>query len=260
VISVRRGHDPREFILVVFGGAGAVHAGALASDLGIQKVLIPKSASTFSAIGCLLSDLKIAKSRTFLASSERIDLNTLNTLIQKMTDEVRQEFEAQHEQGREVAVSSALDLHYPNETADLTVPLNGSSGQVVAQDVTKAMDAFHDLHKRIYEVNEPESPVEVRNVRVEGMIRSETVPQPEHPALDGSVQRACEGKRLAFFEPPGEYADTPVYRGEHLGEGDHLRGPVIIEEPGTTVVVYPGQEVSVDKFGNYRLNIPEPVR
>jgi N-methylhydantoinase A len=251
LISVQRGYDPRDFVLVAFGGAGPLHANALARELDIPTVLIPPSPGIASALGMLMTDLThefVATRRQVLANLEPAALIALFS-----------DYEAQGEGllAREGVVPAqrrlvrTLDLRYRGQSHELTVTV--PAGALTAQDLERIREQFHEAHARAYGYAAREDPVELVNVRLTAIGVS---PKPQLKALPkgtGDFQAAAKGRRPVWFSETFGFTSCPIIDRYRLCGGDVVPGPVVIEEIDSTTVVHPGFEVQVDGFGNLLL-------
>ncbi|MBI4277671.1 MAG: hydantoinase/oxoprolinase family protein [Armatimonadetes bacterium] len=250
-VSVARGHDPRDLALMAFGGAAAIHAPVQARDLGIRTILVPKTAAVFCALGELLADLKVSRQAPYARPVEAADPEAMTAIFRRMVEE-----DAASVGGSDVLriePRTFADLRYVGQVHELTVPIPNRGGTVTAEDWAAAIAAFHDLHERIYTFQMPERPVEVLTLRQDlvGVRAKMLLP----PAGDGGDARsAVKGRRPAAF--PGEdgrhrFVDVPVYAGERIAPDLRVEGPAVIEEPHTTLVLYPGDAASLNAHGVY---------
>ena len=251
LISVQRGYDPRDFVLVAFGGAGPLHANALARELGIPTVLIPPSPGIASALGMLMTDLThefVATRRQLLATLEPAALVALFS-----------DYEAQGAQrlAREGIASAqhrlmrTLDLRYRGQSHELTVTV--PAGPLAPQDLEQILEQFHEAHARVYGYAAREDPVELVNVRLTAIGVS---PKPQLKALPrgtGDVGAAVKGHRPVWFSETSGFASCPVVDRYRLRWGDQIAGPAVIEELDSTTVVHPGYEALADQYGNLLL-------
>jgi len=251
LISVQRGYDPRDFVLVAFGGAGPLHANALACELGIPTVLIPPSPGIASALGMLMTDLThefVATRRQLLATLEPAALVALFS-----------DYEAHGAQrlAREGVASTqhrllrTLDLRYRGQSHELTVPV--PAGPLTPQGLEQILEQFHEAHARVYGYAAREDPVELVNVRLTAIGVS---PKPQLKALPrgtGDVGTAVKGRRPVWFSETSGFASCPVMDRYRLRWGDQIAGPVVIEELDSTTVVHPRYEALVDQYGNLLL-------
>jgi N-methylhydantoinase A len=248
-VSVSRGRDPRDFALMAFGGAGPVHMGVQAKDLGIKTVLVPKNAGVFAALGCLISDFKISKVRSYIARSNQVDLDVLNRIFEEMEREPEATL-GQAEGVAEVVPYRALDMRYVGQTHEVTVPIRSRTKRVSELNLKKTLQEFHELHAQLYSFKRPEQPVEILSVRSDIVGTREKLRYKSQPFGSEDPSAARTGARRAHFDGTG-YVDAPVYDGTKVKPGNLLSGPAIIEEPATTIVIYPGQEAVLDHYQTY---------
>ena len=240
VISIERGHDPREFTLVSFGGAGGLHACALAAALRIPRLLVPQHPGALSALGILLSDAVKDYSRTVM-----LQPGDTARLARHFAELERR---GQHDLAREglltpegrpprrppCSIARSADLRYAGQGYELNVPW-GSAAQ--------AVEAFHSAHQLRYGYSDSGRPVEIVNVRVRL-----TIPQPSVWAARESRQRKPGHGRIAPIEPARGY--HPIFRRDRLRPGDRVSGPAVITEYSATTFLPAGFAARVDEYGN----------
>ncbi|MCA1831047.1 MAG: hydantoinase/oxoprolinase family protein, partial [Actinobacteria bacterium] len=262
-VSAERGHDPRTFALVVFGGNGAVHALAQAQEMGIGRVLIPKTAPAFSALGLLVADYLVDKVRATLVMTGGVD----PTKLEKIYTEIEQEADAreaanlenvydalQHEADEELWQAGVptkrfqhfrfAQCRYGGQTWDIDVPVKG---KVTPKEIGAIAQRFHDMHLAEHTYARTEEEVQISALRV----RSRAVlKKPDMPKVAGSTTPLkASSHRQAYFGKG--FVKTGVYDGTKVKAGQVVKGPAIIEEPFTTIVVPPRWNVKLDKMGNY---------
>ena len=252
VVSVQRGYDPRDFVLVAFGGNGAIHAGVQARELGICKVIVPRLATAFSARGLLNSNIVINKMRTYIARSDDYDLATVNSLLASMREEANRDLPTSGNLG-EILQDYQIDMHYKGETHEITVPLNSSNGAVVEHDISRAVEAFHSAHEGLHTFSNLGDPVFFMNLRLETVVQ---IPKPPARALElegEDAATALRTHRSVYFGEMGGFVETPIYDGTRIRCGNIMEGPCVIEEPATTIVVYLGQRARLTEMDNYEI-------
>ncbi len=253
-VTVARGRDPRDFAMCVFGGAGAIHAGAQAPDLGIRTILVPKAASVLSALGNQMANFKITKVRSFIKRTDGIELEELNQLFGEMLEA------AEADLGRQDKVSELLsqrymDIRYQGQTHEVTVPVRSRTRRLTQLNLNTALGEFHEQHEQLYSFKRPDQASEVLNLRLDLIGRRETSSLRGEAFGAEDPAEALRGERDAYFPSREGFVSTPVYDGEKLTPGHLVVGPAIIEEPDTTIVVYPDQEAMVDQYRNYVIEI-----
>lgn len=248
VISIERGHDPRECALVAAGGAGPIHACRLAQEVGIPTVVVPQVASVFCALGMLESDLKHDYVRTFYARLGSVDVEALNRTFAEMDEEGKSTLEREGIPADRVRIERSMDMRYVGQHHEVTVPVPG--GTISAGDIPALAEAFHRVHERLYTYSEPESEVEIINLRVAAVGAVPKTRLERQPEAGPDASAARKGVRQAFIEEAGGMVEVPVYDGHRLRSGNVLDGPAIVEMVTTTVVLFPGNRAWVDPYGN----------
>lgn len=249
LVSLNRGYDPRDFTLVAFGGGGAMHAAALARELGIPRVIIPPNPAVFSAWGMLLTDLRRDYIMTNLVRLDRSEPEELTRRFQALEREAIADF---HEDGLEdalVSVRRQADLRYLGQ--EHTVKVDAPVGDFDATAVQELIQRFHEAHEREYTFR-LESPVELVNFH---LVAYGTVSKPEIAKLastGAALGDAIKGERDVDFDVAGIHR-AKTYERARLEPGMELDGPAVIEEPATTIVVFPRQHVRVDDYGNLHI-------
>jgi N-methylhydantoinase A len=246
IVSVERGHDPREFALIAFGGAGPVHAAALAAELQIPEIIVPPAPGAFSALGLVVSDLKRDYSRTLYADLGALDPARAAAVLADMETTASEWLSAAAiPPARRVLLGSA-DLRYRRQAYELTVPL--ADGPVTRASLDQVAVAFHDKHRQTYGHANPEETVQLVNLRLTAIGRL-----PGHrPAQPPAREPARRRMREMWFCETGP-APCPVHWRDGLSADEIIAGPAIIEAMESTIVVPPGWVASVDGNGYIRL-------
>jgi len=246
-ISIQRGHDPRDFTLVAFGGAGPMHALALAEEIGIPRVLVPLHPGNFSALGLLASDVKHDDVRTRVGPL-RERLTVAGELFAEMERAARTQLELEGFGLAAQRLMRSLDLRYRGQAFELNVAA-GEAG-AAGLDLPALETAFHRHHLAAYGHASPDATIELVNARLTAY---GTVARPSaarHASAGASLDVALAERRPVWFGG-GKY-DCPVWDRGRLPEQAQLRGPAIVEEFGATTVVPPGWAGIVDEHGNLR--------
>lgn len=261
-VSVARGHDPRDFALLAFGGAAATHAPVQARDLGMRTILVPRAAGVLSAYGTLLSDLKVSSSAPCLAPADAVDLGVVQGIFRRLRDDNEALVRAADVEA--VDERRFADMRYAGQVHELTIPLPGSGdGEAVTPvDWDAAVEAFHDAHERLYTFRFTHKPVDVITLRQDLIgVRPKVTWRFARDGA-GGAEPAPKGHREAWLpDRDGSYAcvRVPVYDGARLAPGHHVLGPAVIEEENTTIVLHPEDRARLDANGIYVLTLPEPV-
>jgi N-methylhydantoinase A len=246
IVSVERGHDPQEFSLIAFGGAGPVHAAALAEDLQIPEVIIPPAAGAFSALGLVASDLRRDYSRTLYANLADVDPTRMEASIAAMEAEAVAMLDAANVPQERRAIIRQADLRYRRQAYELTVPLiEGRINRLVTDALA---EAFHAKHAQTYGHANRAEPVQLVNLRVTALGRLPALTLVQRADPDSARLR----ERDVWFAGTGFIA-APVHWRPGLAPGALLAGPAIIEALDSTTVVPPGWQARFDEFGCIRL-------
>ncbi len=248
VVSVEKGHDPREFALVAAGGAGALHGSRIAEIVGIPTVIVPKTASVFCALGMLESDLKHDTVRTMWAPLAALDLAELNRVFDEMEAAARRTLAAEGIPAERVAIVRGLDLRYLGQHHEVTV--TAPAGEITPETLPEIARRFHEAHQRLFLYSEPDSPLESINVRLTAAGAIPKTPLASWPAGGSDASPALKGNRPAYFGEAGGWVDTPIYDGGRLRAGNRIAGPAIVEEVTTTIVICPNDLAEIDRLGN----------
>jgi N-methylhydantoinase A len=227
VISVERGLDPREFALLAFGGAGGMHACALAEELGMETVLVPRAGGVLSALGLAISDLRRDYVRPYLTPLEGLDERGFEERFGEMENAAAEDLESPEYTRR-------ADLRYRGQSFELTVEADAPG---------KLEERFHASHEQRYGYRMEDEPVELVNLRLVATVPVEK-PELDEPAAEGESEA---GRREANFD--GEWREVPVFDRERMGEGSEVAGPAIVEFKESTCVVRPGWRGAVDGVG-----------
>lgn len=248
-VSVERGYDPRDFVLVGAGGATGAHITALAREMGIKTAIVPKLASGLCAFGQIISDVKY----NFMATSPlRLDtpsaFDRLNRLFLEIETRGIEHLKADGFERDRIYVKRSMDMRYVGQVHECTVELDYFEISEAAAALLK--DAFHKRHERLYTYSEPHSAVEV--VNIESTLYGR-VDKPKPPKLNGagSLRDALKSHRDVIFSSDGVAVRTAVYDGMKIGVGESIVGPSIIEEETTTIGIEPQWQAELHESGSY---------
>ena len=247
---VDHGLDPETMPLVVGGGAGPVHAAAVAMELGVREVIVPRQSGVFCAVGMLFADLKHDLVRTYCASGEQLDPERWRELFTAMAEEGRRTLLSEGARPEEVEVRYSADLRYLRQVHELNLPMDESLANRLEMDTLHP--CFDALHERHFGYGLPEEVLEVVNLRVRCVARR---PRPEIPRVRvaGTATPSPDGARRAYNPGEMSFRDFAVYRGETLDGGCSLQGPAIVELPQTTLVVPSVFGLRLDEVGSFVL-------
>jgi len=244
------GADPRDLAVIAYGGNGPVHAWALATELGSPRVLVPKTAPAFSALGLLVADYVVDLVRSYVVPISQVDLPHLGGLMRELVDEAAKELAPAGLDAGAITTELFVQMAYSGQNSDMSVPAPEGSG-IDAGGLLDLTQRFHDLHESDRGFAFRNQQPQVRGVRL--VARAETA-KPNHLAEMGTVTdvaAASKGARPVYWG--AEFVTTPVYDGTVLAPGAGVSGPALIEEPFTVVAVAPGWRCSLGAHGSYEL-------
>ena len=247
LVTIKRGYDPRQFSLVVLGGAGPVHGAALADEMGMAEVLVPEAPGVLAAFGLLAAAIEHHHARTLQARSDVADLTAVNRCLAELDAAGRARMREEGVAPGDVHVAYAADMRYVGQAYELEVPI---ATPVTVERVADIVAAFHAVHERVYGYARTQQPVEFVNFRA---VHTYRLPRPVVRPSDrahGTLDDARVGERRAYF---GGFVSTAIYERARLPLGAHLEGPAIVEQMDTTTVIPPGMMAVVDDAGNLRL-------
>ena len=250
VISVERGHDPRDFTLVAFGGAGPLHGASLARKLGIPRVLVPTCAGVLSALGLISAELRHTFVRSLVAPLEEVPPERINEVLAEFRRKAERILAAEGVPEGARRYRPAADLRYRGQAYELTLPL--PDRPLAGEDLRELADRFHREHERLYGYAVPEEPVELVNLRLLAVGETEA---PELPVVSasGSLKEALIERRRVYFGDG--WAEAPIYARERLPAGAEFPGPAVVEGNESTCLVPPRSRAYVDAYGNLVLEV-----
>ena len=244
-ITVEQGIDPREYSLVAFGGAGPMHAVALAQELEIEEVIVPPAPGTFSAFGMLQTDIRHDLTQTFYEAMDPSLSEELESIYAKLEDEAREVLEDEGVPGSRMELLRTADMRYVGQEYFVNVELP-QNGRLTEEALDELNDRFHAAYKTRYGHSTPGAPVEFVNLRVAALGELERDVAGFKPPSGGEVPP--HDTRDVIFE--GERMPTKIFRRDGLPAWAQVAGPLVIEEDTATTVVPPGWGARVDELGN----------
>ena len=250
LVSIRRGYDPRDFALVVFGGAGPLHGVALARDLSIPTVLVPPNPGVTSALGCLLVDIKHDMSQMYLRSTDDARTHEIEETFRALEDEGRQRLLHEGVTEDRMQFQRFVDMRYLGQWRSMSIALDAAASTLDA-----AIAQFHEEHGREHNYSRPDAPVEIYRLTVTatGLTRKAEFAKEQ---VDRSVPRPARERLVVFDEEP-EPIVTPIYDRDDLHAGAIVEGPAIVEQLDSTVLVPPGLKAEVDPWHTIVMRIPQ---
>ena len=247
-VSVQRGYDPRDFLLVAFGGAGPVHANRLAAELEMPTVLVPMSPGTTSAMGLLVTDIKHDYSVALIQRIDKLDLKVAKAHFERMRSEGCAALARESVREGDMRFVYHADMRYVGQSYELTIPLTADG--LDTDRLPKILNRFHREHERTYGFNAEDEPVELVALRLSAVGE---IPKPRAREMGervGGLNSALKSVRDVYFAENGGSLECRVYDRYGLSSGDEVEGPAIVEEVDSTTVIHPGYRAKVDRFGN----------
>ena len=251
LVSLNRGYDPRDFTLVAFGGGGGMHAVALAAELGIRKVVIPRAAEVFSAWGMLMSDLRRDYFVTRLLSLSSDKATAIAALLAEVVDGSLAQFSQEGIDPERVNFLRYGRLRYENQEHSVEVPL--PEGPIDPMAIAEIVNRFQEAYEREYTYR-LDAPVEFVGVHVVATAEVGKLEPASLPITGRRLEEARRPNRNVDYATDGTH-EAAIYTGELLEPGMTFQGPAVVETKGTTVVVHPGNEVVVDDYGNLHITL-----
>ena len=248
-VTTERGLDAGAFTMVVYGGAGPLHASAIAREIGIRRVLIPFSPGHFSAYGMLFSDLRYDYVRSLFRRLDEVSFEELEAIYGEMEKEGRAAIADSSVKPSEIRFSRAADMRYVGQEHAVSVDL--PDDYFKRQDRKGIKTHFDDVHAVRYGTSAPREPADLVSLRmtVTGLMKKPSprqVPEGTKQPEKNAVLRT----KPVYFGSAGKFLETPVFMRTHLRRGNEIEGPALIEEHASTTVLAPGDRLSVDAFGN----------
>jgi N-methylhydantoinase A len=249
VISVEKGEDPRDFSLMAFGGAGALHASQVAKQLGIRTVCIPPAPGLLCSMGALMAvpTMEYSRSRV-LASSRWADVRDIFSVLKA---EANQWLVHEGVEAAARCLRCSVDMRYVGQNYELTIPLDGE--QIGPDELARAVDDFHTEHGKEFGYASPADAVQVVTCRVVATAAGSRLESPPIPPQH--TPPSPRAVRSTYFETTGAWLECPVYWRDDLGAGATFQGPTIIEQLDATTVLYPDDAAVIDDSGNILITV-----
>lgn len=248
VVSVRKGYDPRAYTMVAFGGAGPLHAAALARDLGIREILVPPAPGILCALGLLVEPRRLDLVRTRVQGLDGLAVTDVERLFEEMAAEATAWLEQESVPRERRRLVRAYDMRYLGQNFELTI-VPPPSRSTVDRGVLR--QAFFREHERVYGYAAADEPVQVVAFRLTALGEPESLVLPPLPAAARpEPDEARVGERSVYFDETAGFVTTPIYRRARLRAGHRVGGPAVIEQMDSTTVIPPGQDALVDAHAN----------
>ncbi|OVZ59274.1 5-oxoprolinase [Pigmentiphaga sp. NML030171] len=253
-VSTERGLDAASFTLVAYGGAGPLHAAAVAREIGMRHVIIPRAPGHFCAFGMLHSDLRYDYVRTSFAKLADVGLDDVMGQLDQLAGQGLAALEHSTVRPQSITVAYSADMRYVGQEHSVTVDLDESELRSGDRPAIKAR--FDLVHQQRYGTCAPGEPVEIVTLRA---ATTGVMPKPPMEELSSSPERSIEaaraGYRRVYFSAKARDVETPVFRRDTLPAGSAIDGPALIEEHASTTVVFPGDRLTVDAYGNLHIEL-----
>lgn len=251
LVSLNRGHDPRDFTLVAFGGGGAMHGVALGIELGVKKVVIPAGASVFSAWGMMMSDLRRDYFVTRLADLGKGAAKGIEAVFVETEAAALKQFKAEGVAASRVEFRRFGKFRYQNQehTTEVEIP----AGKITDARLAEIAANFHEVYEREYTYR-LDAPVEMVGIHLVASAAVGKLKMQARALGNKTAKPALKGSREVDYALEGRHK-AAVYDGTRLEPGMQFKGPAIVEDPGTTVVLHPGNRAEVDAYGNIHIHL-----
>jgi N-methylhydantoinase A len=253
VISVQRGHDPRDYTLMAFGGAGPLHAARLARELDIARVLVPANPGILCAMGLLLTDLRADFALTRLLPATDGSAAEVASAFAALEDRASRWFESEGIAPGDRSLARTADMRYDGQNYELAVAV--PDGAFAAATVKILIARFADAHRQRYGFAADGEPTQIVTLRVEaaGAVRKANLTA--HPETGPDASPAVISRRPVWLPEARDFVTTPVYAREQLRPGNRLAGPAIVEQMDARTLVPPGATARVDAWLNLILEV-----
>jgi len=246
LISVQKGYDPRDFVLIAHGGAGPMFAPFIAEELEINKIIIPAiPPGVFSAWGMLLTDVRHDFIVTNVAGVNEQELDKINATFNELDKKIYEIFKEEGFAEKDIIIQHFADMRYKGQEHTVKVPIK--TGTITSSDLRYIIDKFHEYHERAYSFRLEGNPVEIVNFHSMGIVKVSKPPL-KTTFVNGSIDKAIKETREVFIN--GKYENVLVYERKELPTDMIVKGPAIIEDPTSTILVLSAQEFYKDKYGN----------
>lgn len=255
LISVERGHDPRDFALVAGGGAGPMHAVEIARELRIPQVIVPPVPGVTSALGILHVDLRHDLLAPVLQQVKQIDPAELAETFAKLEREAIEILDAEDIPADRRSIELSVDARYYGQTPYMNIRLDGAPSTEAALEALVAQYRERYENEFGYQLPEDVATVEIVNARVAAIGHTDDVELPKSTGDSGSAEDARKGSRDVYFDEIGDFAETPRFDRTRLTAGAAIEGPAVIEQSDTTILVPPGSKAKVDQYSNIIIDV-----
>jgi N-methylhydantoinase A len=253
LVSIKRGHDPRDFVLIPFGGAGPLQGGRLAENASINRILIAPTPGVLSAMGLMLAPIQHEALASFETAAASVDLKQLKEVFGPLDDQCAEKMRNDGVDPAETHVEYHAEIRYVGQSHQLEISMGNSLDE---NSLLTAIQDFHDAHLASYNHNDPDADCEFVMLRT--IHRRDP---PEKSLLEAGISESKQdpvptSRQLCLSAADG-FEDVPVYERSTLTEGFELTGPAIVEQADTTTLIYRDHRARVDHFGNIIIDLPD---
>jgi N-methylhydantoinase A len=253
VISVQRGHDPRDYALVAFGGAGPLHAARLAAELDIRRVLVPRNPGILCAMGLLLADLRADFATTRLLGLASAAIEEVEVIVAGLRRRCAAWFAEEGIAAEARRIAFTVDMRYAGQNYELSVPL--ADGKITPTTIDGLAAGFAAAHQQLYGFVAEGEPMQLVTFRAEatGIVRKAALQRSDDAGPD---PRAAEfGRRDVWLKEAGAFVSCPLYDRDKLAAGNRIEGPAIVEQMDATTLIPPGAAATVDPYANIMMEL-----
>jgi len=247
MISVQKGFDPREFMLVPFGGGGPVFASKIAQGMKMKKVLFPLAPGVFSAQGCLFADPQFDLSQSYPVKMENIDIDKLNNILNELENKCKQVLR-EEDFVKNLDVIRTADMRYSGQNFEIETEV--PEGEMTQENIGILINNFHDEHVKWYGYKMEDEPVNLISLRVCVKSKQSIVPSLEITKGKVKLEGSPRQKRMVYMGKEYDFAECQIYLRDELSIGSIINGPAIIEQKDTTIIILPCQVAEVKEEGN----------
>ncbi len=253
-VSVRRGEDPRRYILVVAGGAGPVHAASLAKELGIRHLIIPRWSSIFCALGGTIADIRHDYVTSIISLTSAVNPATVKETYAAMKKGGNETLEREAIRVEDRYFKGSLDMRYEAQYHEIEIPVDEK--ELTKEGIVRIVDRFHQRHEELYGYRDV-TDTEMINLRLTACAKVVAPLRKAERASTRDESKYLKMKREVYFEEERGFVSTSVYDGDAMEVGSLVYGPAVIEQKNTTIVVPPGAKLEVNPYGDYMMELPE---
>lgn len=256
VVSVQRGEDPRKYALVAAGGAGPVHIASLAKTLGIKTILIPRSSSIFCALGSVIADLRHDFVKSVIVRSNATDPEVLRAYFSDMEELGNFYLEQEGIAKEDRYVRRSVDMRYKGQFHEVELPVSEEEATLSKAAIESLVEKFNNKHEELYAYRDNVE-TEMINLRLAAYGKVVTPSRKEQSFVTRDASRQIKAKREVYFDEQKNFISTTIYDGDAMEIGNLIKGPAIIEQKTTTIVVPPKASLEVTSYGDYIMHLFE---